>query len=278
MTEHVTDVPDNEPGHEAETDENAAASPRWRRRAMVLGSSTLAFAVGGALIGAAAFTASQGLGARAGGASDSLTTNSTQMPGVTGSLCGSTRSTATAADTALSCQNYGLSSFDANAAWAARVTNAMLLAFIRNGAAGATAGATHGTTTKSGSGLPAGGKPGVPGVPGLPGTSGSKATCGATPPPPSGVPTPPSGSVSVTITGGGGKVSVKAGSSGVKVCGTAPKVPTARTTLPSTPATLPVLPGTTTTKKKHHKKHKSPTIQSVVNNVTGGVSGLGSGL
>ncbi|MGH9300116.1 MAG: hypothetical protein ACRDZT_09380, partial [Acidimicrobiales bacterium] len=97
--------------------------------------------------------------------------------------------------------------------------------------------------------------------PGLPGTGGKAKTpsrvCVSTPKAPKGTPKLPGG-VSVSLSGGGGGVTVKVSGKGVKLCGTAPKKAPKLPKAPSSP-TLPSVPG----------------VSSGVSSVVSDVSGLG---
>lgn len=246
----------------------AAARQGRRRKSWLIGSSTLACAVGGALAGAFAFSAfSASMPGAPGG---SLTTSSGRVPGNTGNLCTSTQNTPTAADTALSCQSFGVSSF---AAHLARETRAGSGA---QGSALAAERAASSASHRSRSARPGSSRSGARGslpstgtVPVLPGATTTKSamTCDSTPAPPASV----AGSVSVSASANGGKVAVKVGKDGLRVCGrvpSAPKLPSA--TVPSLPS-LPAVPGAPVPKK--HKHHHSGGVGGIVNGVIGG-SGL----
>ncbi|MHB8436478.1 MAG: hypothetical protein ACYDC0_11460 [Acidimicrobiales bacterium] len=278
----------------------------------MVGSTTLACAVGGALMGAAAFSAFPGNAPRAGVASERLTSGSTVMPSVIGSLCASTRNTATAADTSLSCENYGLSSFTVAMNRAANATDLAIQAALSSfgGSQGGFRLPLDRAAFVRRSSVGSGGISGQPGstVPGGGSSSQSQAICETTPMAPSGAPSlPSSGVVSTTVSAGGATVSVKASSTGATVCGTAPKAPA--TTVPASGGVVALaVPSVTTpsvsgitgtssggskthhkskpnhhtkhTKHTKHKKHKvTTTVTNVVNDVTGGLGGLGgSGL
>ncbi len=248
--------------------EESAPATGHRRRGVVVGSTTLACAVGGALLGAAAFSAGPGSVARPGAANDSLTTSSTKMPGVVGSLCSSTRQTATAADTALSCTSFGVSSYTARLARELQMQRVLARQTAR--AAGHPARTVvHSTTTKA----PSAPTATPPAAPSSPSTSSSGSTSSSSchsVSAPSGL--PDLGSVSVSASGGGGSVSASGSSTGGKLCATAPKLPKAPT-LPSIPTstTLPSIPGVTGSSSSGSSSTSSSStgLSGVVNTVTG---------
>lgn len=263
----------------SESGATAGAEPHAKRKAMIVGSATLGFALVGALLGAAAFSASSGSSPKAGVSSDRLTTSSTKMPLVTGSLCGSTKNTATAADTHLSCEDYGVSSFVAGISRSDRALGSDIDPAALLSKEGTGSSSTGSKSTKKGSTGSTSVKTSSPSTSALPttGSAKSKATCESTP---SGTGLPVSASVSAS--GDGGSVSVKSGSKGTTVCAKAPSAPSV--TVPSVTVPTVTVPsatgstGTATpakkTKKKHHKKHKSAPVQQVINDVTGGLGGI----
>jgi hypothetical protein len=247
------------------------AGKRGHRRAWLVSSTTLACAVGGALMGAFAFSAYPGSMPGAGGGADRLASGTVQSPGDSGALCTSWRNTATAAATAISCENYGVSSF------ADRLARAMQMRYSTAGIgasslATVTRSRSHAVTGKVAGVLPATSTtPSAPSLPSLPSPgSTTKSTCISSSSSPSGSPSVP-GSTTVTASGSGGKVTVKASSSGISVCGkapTSPKLPT--TSLPSVGSVT----GVTQTTTKKHKKRDSDSLSGTLQGVTGTVGGL----
>jgi len=245
-----------------------------RRRSVVIASSTVAFATGGALAGAVAFSAFPPSIPGAGGSS--LAASAVQVPGDTGNLCTSTRNTSTAADTALSCESLGLSSFAVHLA-RSTVSARQGLSRLLAGATGSRtrAGmAPAGSATANGSGGAGGGHAGsAPGGT----TARSAATCEAMPAPSAALPGSGSASISVSSSATGGAVSVHAGSGGLTICATAPST----TQLPGAPSiaipSLPSLPrlpgGEGSTTRRHHHRSRLGGLGGLLGGLTGG-SGL----
>lgn len=253
------------PAEQTPPEENGESWLRRNKKGAGIGATTLALALGGALAGAAVFSAGPGNAAGFGSQPDQLATSASRMPQTIGSLCASTHQTATAADTAIACQSVGIDSYRAIAYRAFSEQRA--IAYYERAAA--LAAATP--KVKSGS-LPAV-KARVPGISSLPKPKGLKlpatvskkvnGTCVATPALPkklkhSGLPT-----VTVKVPlGNSGTTSVSVGSKGAKLCTEKSSKTRKHKKTPSTSTT------TTTTNP----------VQSVVNGVTGTVSGIKGGL
>ncbi len=279
--QHRTDVPVTEaaaPAAAETPDQDGARRPpegsarpaetatagRRNRKAWVVGSSTLACAVGGALLGAFAFSAYPGALSGPGGSSDSLASGTLQSPGNTGALCTSWRNTATAADTAISCENYGLSSFGD------RLARAMQMRYRSErvgsrGSRSTAASHSHSSVGKLVNAATSDKKTPAASLPSMTSpTSKTKSTC---------VSAPTSGTssgsgVTASVSGGGGSVTVKAGSAGLSVCGRTPTSAKLPASLPTT-STLPSVPGVTTTQKKALSG-----LSGTVDEVTGTLGGL----
>jgi hypothetical protein len=260
MAETSSGVAPDEPS--AKEAKGASPAPRKNKKAYAIGAGTLAFALGGALAGAAAFSAASG-GASRPGAGDRLTTSASQMPSVTGSLCSSYKNTATAADTAIACRDYGMSSYRALVA-AARGELSPVTAPAKRAVGTGTAKSTRpnkvssalgegektvtSKVTKKAAKLPVSAK------------KHNGGACVSVPHLPKGVPTTlPSANLNVSL-GNSGQVSVSTGSKGTSVCA-----------------------GKTHKNKKHKKKAAgtstttTTTTTNPVQSVVSGVSGIAGG-
>lgn len=238
-----------------------------------MASSTVAFAAGGALAGALAFSAFPPSMPSAAGSR--LAASAGQMPGDTGNLCTSTRNTPTAAETALSCESVGLSSF---AAHLARSTSSarQLLAHLATHAPG---GESEAGTARAGSAAvngsaESGGGGAARGPDDSSTTSG--ATCEAAPAHLVALPGSFSASASVSSSATGGAIAVRTGGHGLAICVTAPSTPKLRgapaTSMPS--PTLPRLPGARhSTTPHHHHRGGLGALGGLLGGLTGG-SGL----
>ncbi len=257
-------------GSETSPGQNSGSWPRRHRRALAVGASTMAFALGGALAGAAAFTAGAGSAARPGSAPERLATAASQLPPVVqGSLCNSFATTATAADTAIACRSFGVASYRAAAARA--IARERLLTTVLSGSVLTKDSRASRSSSLVSRSLASATKAKAPSVP-KPSLSSpikhssDKGTCVTTP---AGVSLPdvPSTTLAVPL-GSTGTVSVSTGSKGASVClsSTSHKKKHKKSSKPA--ATTTTTTTTTTTNP----------VQSVLNGVSGTVSGVTGGL
>jgi hypothetical protein len=245
------------------------AKHHFTRKGWIVGSTTLACALGGALAGALAFSSFPGgLGHPA---NSELSNGTAQVPGDTGSLCSSTHNTPTAADTALSCESYGTRTYSAALA---RVERRELVIIEASRARSLAASEPRRTTSSAAvvplaASVPAG--IGTPSPPSASSPGSSRATCLSFPAP-SGVPSLGSGSISISSSAG--KLSVKVSSKTVTVCGklpSAPKLPSLKRQILSILSTA----GTATGSTKNGAGHKSSNpVQTIVKDLKKGLGGL----
>ncbi len=256
-------------------DGGPGAWARRHRRAIGVGATTVAFALGGALAGAAAFSAGAGSASAPGAAPQRLATSSSPLPpAVRGSICGSQENTATAADTAIACRSFGVDSYRAVTAQAFQRARALQAAFAPLAAArpkslrSPSLLARRATSGRSGSAEKASRPVGSGGT--ATSKPKSSSTCVSTP---AGVSLPGVPSTTLTVPlGSAGGVSVSTGSSGAKIClATGSKKSKRKSTTTGSKNPAPSSTTTTTTTTTNP-------VQSVLNGVSGTVSGITGGL
>lgn len=245
------------------------AKHHFTRKGWVVGSTTLACVLGGALAGALAFSSFPGgLGQPA---NSDLSSGTAQVPGATGALCSSTHNTPTAADTALSCESYGTRTYSAALA---RVEQRELVIIEASRARSLAARQPRRATSSASAVPPPASVPAGTGTPSLPGrssSSSSKATCLSFPAP-SGVPS--LGSDSISVSSSAGKLSVKVSSRTVTVCGklpSAPKLPSLKRQILSILSAAGTASGSA--KSGAGDKSSNP-VQTIVKDLKKGLGGL----